>query len=110
MARFRVRVDPATPYAFRLPSKDGRLILEFVGGAKQASLDPTSLALRDSGARARIDLLLAAPPLAAGGSWETLLVFPASIDFLKVTDARVEVNGFLHRLFRVPGSGLAPQQ
>src|SRR5204863_179344 len=47
LARFHVAVDPHTPYSFRLPSKKGRVTLEFAGGKQQDSLDPTALAMKD---------------------------------------------------------------
>jgi hypothetical protein len=52
-------------------------------------------------------MAFAAPDLQPGMEWHTWLVFPADLDFLKVTDARIDVDGRLHRLFRVPGSGEA---
>lgn len=108
LARFRVGVDPATGYSFRLPSKQGRVVLD-VGGDPVACLDPASLPLQDASSRARLDMAFAAPDLPPGTEWRTWLVFPADLDFLKVESARIDIDGRLHRLFRVPGSGESRQ-
>ena len=106
LARFRVAVDPGTSYSFRLPSKKGRVVLA-LAGQRVESLEPTSLPLRDASSRARLDLAMAARDLSASAAWTTWLVFPADLDFTKVTAAQVDVDGRLHEMFRVPGSGEA---
>jgi hypothetical protein len=110
IARYTVLASGQSAFSFRFPPRADRLRLVMKSGERIGSLDPMAQPRR---AGVRLDQLeesFPSPQISTGQGFSGWLIFPPEIDFLEVEEARIDVAGRIHLLFRVPGSGEMVEQ
>ena len=105
LARLTVLATGKSAFSFRFPPRADRLRLEMKDGSRMGSLDPMALPRRAGVTLDELEESFPSPQISTGEGFSGYLVLPGDLDFRDVADARVDVAGRLHRLFRVPGSG-----
>ena len=110
LARFTVLASGRSAFSFRFPPRADRLRLEMKSGERLGSVNPMDLPRRAGVSLDTLEEAFPSPQISTGEGFSGWLVLPADTDFLSVEEARVDVAGRIHLLFRVPGSGEMVEQ
>jgi hypothetical protein len=105
LARLTILATGKTPFSFRFPPRPDRLRLLLEDGSETRNLDPFALSLSEGVGVGELEEAFPAPSISTGEGFSGWLVLPGGLDFLEVEEARIDIAGRLHLLFRVPGSG-----
>lgn len=105
LVRLELRARGPSQYGFRLPPKAGRLVFGWSDGRRVESLDPRQLPRRAGVTEEEVGAAFPTADVPSGAAWNGLLPLPVDAVVVTAEQAWIDVDGRLHRLFRLPGSG-----
>lgn len=110
VARYTVLASGQSAFSFRFPPRADRLRLLTRSGERIGSLDPMEEPRRAGVTLEQLEESFPSPQISTGQGFSGWLIFPPETDFLDIEEARIDVAGRIHLLFRVPGSGEMVEQ
>lgn len=111
LLRIQATVVEAQNLGLRLPPKEGRVVLTLKDGTELRTLDPYDVPLKNPADADALDRAFTVPEIQQGETWSGVLLLPFPTDLTQVEEAKVDLDGRLHKLYLLPGSGeiVAPE-